>query len=206
MAITPPTIRDYYLQQFPVGVRENRNNPNTVVYQVDTARLQAMTALEQNIRQMGRQFQVLTADTALEDYETFLNIPIDNTLTFSERRVRILTKFAGQPATLTNIKIIAKEITGVDITIYEYGLPTDPFYDNLNHPWKVKIVVDLNDPNIKGFKHSYFETIMMQIFPAHTEWAADSFVYIARLSYLVPADPGRQEFILDQEYLQFEGF
>lgn len=202
----PVSLREYYLQQFPLGVRDDRTVPSSLTYQMDIARLQAIELVETNIRQMGRQLQVLTADIALEEYEKFLNIPVDKTLSLSERRVRILTKFAGQPATIANIKIIAKEITGVDITIYEYGMPSSPFYDPTNHPWKVKVVVDMNLPGIKPFKRSYFETIMRQIFPEHTEWEADSFVYIAPLSYLAPADPGRKEFILDEDFLQFQGF
>lgn len=195
------TLRDYYLQQYPDGVREERMNPSSLTYALDTARFTAISEVEMNIKNMGRQFQVLTADIALDDYEEFLKIPKDTSLTISERRVRILIKFAGYPATVRNIKDIAREITGVNIVIREHGIPGDPNYDT-SHPWKVTIIVDFNDPNIKTFSTEYFEEIMKQVFPNHTEWESDSFVYIPPLSYLAPADPDKKEFVLNEDYLQ----
>lgn len=195
-------LRSYYLAQFPTGLRGEKNNPNSVVYALDNARLEVVQILLDSILNMGDQLQIKTATTALSDWETFLKIPIDTTLTYSERRARILAKISGQPATIANIKAIAKEITGIDITINEYGKPGDAYYDPTNHPWKVKITVDKNLPGAKEFKKEYFESIMKQIFPAHTEFDTDSFVYIAKESYLEVVTGGKTPFVLGQEYLQ----
>lgn len=198
------TISEYYRELFPDGVRLSMKNPNSLVYKCDVARLEALEWLYGVIIELANQFQILTATTALDDYEQFLGIPYDSTLTVSERRARILIKFAGYPATIENIKLIAKEITGVEISINEYGLPTDPLYD-ANKCWKVLVTVDYNLPGIKEFKTSYFERIMKQVFPAHTEWEADSFLYIAPYSYLAPVTPStRQPLILDEQYLRYQ--
>lgn len=195
-------IRDYYLSQFPSGLRGERHNPNSIVYALDMARLEAIQLLQDSINTMGDQFQIKTATIALDDWETFLKIPKDSTLSYGERRARILAKISGQPATIANIKSIAKEITGVNITIHEYGKPGDVYYDPENHPWKVKIIVDKNLPGAKSFKKPYFESIMKQIFPAHTEFDTDSFVYIAKESFLSPVTGTHEPLILNQEFLQ----
>ena len=195
-------LRDYYLSQFPSGLRGERHNPDSVVYALDMARLEAIQDWQNTILTMGDQFQIRTATIALTDWETFLKIPTDSTLTYGERRARILAKISGQAATIANIKTIAKEITGITITIYEYGRPGSVYYDPANHPWKVKIVVDKNLPGAKSFKKAYFETIMKQIFPAHTEFGSDSFVYIAKESFLSPVTGIHDPLILNQEFLQ----
>lgn len=196
-------IRDIYIGAFPDGIRMDKDSPTSTVYKLDTSRLEALETFYSSILEMGDQLQVLTATIALDDLEEFLRIPKDTTLSTSERRVRLLIKFAGQPATLGNIKRIAKEITGVDVVIYEYGLPNNPYYDPNNHPWKVKIVVDKNLPGAKGFRRSYFEDIMKNIFPAHTEFDNDSFVYVPRFSYLSPVTGDHRPLVLGQEFLQF---
>lgn len=181
----------------------DKNNPTSATNMVDDARSTGLEDLWQAILDMGDQLQVQTAISALDDYETFLGIPHDSTLTNDERRVRIITKLSGQPATLANIKRIAKQITGIDVTIYEYGVPGDLYYDPTSHPWKVKIVVDKNIEGAKSFKKSYFEEIMIAIFPAHTEFEDDSFVYIPRYSYLSPVTGDHRPLVLGEEFLQF---
>ena len=153
-------IGTIYRGTFPDGIRMDKNDPSSITYKIDQARIAVLNALWRSLLEMGDQLQVLTATIALDDLEEFLRIPRDNTLTLSERRVRILVKFSGYPTTLGNIKRIAKEITGVDIIIYEYGIPNNPFYDPTDHPWKIKIVVDKNLPGAKSFKRDYFEDIM----------------------------------------------
>ena len=195
-------IYEYYISQFPDGVREGRLDGNTLAYKLDKARTYLLQIIEDNVRQMGLQFAVLTADIALDDYEDFLELPRDNSLTIDERRQRIMVKIAGQSPTLTNIKGVATNITGIDVEYHEYGNPDDVRYDPLNHPWKIQIIVDYNDPNIKTFSQDFFEETMRQIHPEHIEWGADSFVYIVPESYLAPADPGKKEFVLDDDFLQ----
>lgn len=198
------TIGEFYRQQFPYGVRMEMWNPDSLVYACDEARIKAFEWFDSTILEMGNQFQIRTATTALDDYEDWLLIPRDDTLSVDERRVRIMIKFAGYPATIKNIKRLAKEITGIDIVIHEYGLPSDSHYDPTKC-WKVKIIVDYNIPGIKPFKRSYFETLMKDLFPAHTEWESDSFLYIAPHSYLAPVSPeSRRVLVLDEEYLQYQ--
>jgi hypothetical protein len=196
------TIYDYYLSQFPEGVRESRLDTDGLAKKLDIARCEALQIVEDNVRQMGKQFTIYTADIALDDYEEFLQLPRDDSLTTNERRQRILIKIQGISPTLTNIKTIAKNITGIDVEYHEYGNPLDSKYDPTNHPWKIQIIVDYNLPDIKTFNQDFFEQTMRQIHPEHIEWDTDSFIYIVPESFLAPADPGKKEFVLNEDFLQ----
>jgi len=159
-------LLDYLQSTYPTGLRWKAQEEDSLVYKYDVVRTNSLIA-HINQRDVGvANLLVSTADSDwLTEWENYLHVPVDTSLSLEARRARLLVRLAGNPATIQNLRTVIEAFIGSD-SIYEIVelWKLTPF--DVDDTWTY--MVDLYNPQPSWFINDMI-TILSSVHPAHCQ-------------------------------------